>query len=91
MDGAHAAGMAGALERATRRASAGCEVSRRDYVTLAAALRRERPEPEGFADPDRASELAFDVWRACVARVADALKGDNPRFDRDRFYTACGL
>jgi len=27
----------------------------------------------------------------CVGAVADAMARDNPRFDRNRFYQACGI
>lgn len=29
-------------------------------------------------------------WEHCVERIAQACKESNPRFDRDRFFRACG-
>lgn len=54
-------------------------MSRKHYRALAGAL---LPAREGM--------LASDFARL-VDRVADVLQADNPRFDRDRFETACGL
>lgn len=59
-------------------------MSRKDYVLLAAALRRERPT--GAPDGE-----AFGMWRASVLAVASALASDSHRFDRDRFLRAAGL
>ena len=31
------------------------------------------------------------TWRPLVERMANMLAADNPRFDRERFYAACGM
>jgi len=57
-------------------------MTRKDYVLIAGALRKAR---ERYPTPANTAHL-------CVADcIADALVGDNPRFDRDRFVEACML
>ena len=57
-------------------------MTRKDYVLLAHALHSVQPD---YAR----TELERNQWYKCVHAVADALKGENPRFDWDRFVTAC--
>ncbi|HET7181015.1 MAG TPA: hypothetical protein VFI15_02155 [Candidatus Limnocylindrales bacterium] len=66
-------------------------MSKRHFEAIADALRRERPEPEGFAEPDRRQDYEFDLWRGIVVRMADICYGSNGRFDRERSYRAAGL
>ena len=61
-------------------------MTRKDYIRLADAFARSRPDE----DIPPASPVWLQ-WRADVHRVADALAGDNGRFDRDRFARACGI
>ena len=51
---------------------------------LAAAIQSSLLE---FADPSEGK----DGIRTVANTLAQALRHDNPRFDRDRFLTACGL
>lgn len=56
-------------------------MTRKDYQLIA----------EVFANFGKMVELEETIG-ADIARVlADALQGDNPRFDRERFLIACGL
>ena len=57
-------------------------MTRKDYIALAASLRRI-----GSGTTDDASLRTFFQ---CVSAVADALQSDNPRFDRAKFLEACG-
>ncbi len=57
-------------------------MTRRDYVRIAAALREARPPYE----TSRAG--AYEGWYRTVLALADTLALDNPRFSRDRFWTA---
>ena len=55
-------------------------MSRKDYVTIAAAIAKAR------------SEFVSDEYKAATILtaqyIADALAADNPRFDRERFLAA---
>jgi len=56
-------------------------MTRKDYILLANAIK---------GMPSHA--LTLRTTRLSAARsIADALAGDNPRFKRDRFLTACGV
>lgn len=55
-------------------------MTRKDYVVIAEAIRKASQAP-GYAERN-----------AFVAHaIADALAADNPRFDRARFLSACGV
>jgi len=61
-------------------------MTRKDYVRIAAAIAASRPvEVSGHRGE----------WRAalfCVAsKLGTELAADNPRFDYERFMTACGV
>lgn len=67
-------------------------MTRKDYVALAEALRRVKPlVPIDTAEGRIQYALAFqrDLWEATVESVQMTLAADNPRFDADRFRTAC--
>ena len=66
-------------------------MTRKHFADLAHALRKQRPEAEGYADPDRRRDYESDLWRAIVVEVADVCYSFNGRFDRERFYRAAGL
>lgn len=61
-------------------------LTRQHFQLLADALALSRP-PEGGGGYATVAALQ---WRDDVRRVADALASTNPRFNRDRFYTAAG-
>ena len=54
-------------------------MTRKDYVAIADALRSSQ-----IYEP-----TARHQWTKTRDRIADAFEQDNPRFDHDRFYTAC--
>ena len=58
-------------------------MTRKDYERVAARLRLEyvalRQEDERFG------------FRLAVSATADAMKDENPLFNRDRFYEAVGI
>lgn len=64
-------------------------MTRKDYELLAGALRKVKPtcDPNEGGDAFASRQLE---WAACCLSIADALEGDNPRFDRARFLSACG-
>lgn len=53
----------------------------RDYEKIAAELRYNKP-----TDKKRA-----EGWAHAVFATANAMQGDNPRFDREKFYKKCGF
>ena len=55
-------------------------MSRKDYIALASAL-------SYFQSTTKVSEKAYNEL---TQAIADVCVDDNPRFDRRRFYTACG-
>jgi hypothetical protein len=59
-------------------------MTRKDYVMLADILRNNR---EDFIE----GEDGFAVIGIMAHQIADGLQADNPRFDRARFLTACGV
>ena len=62
-------------------------MTRKDYELIAAALRSSRGRIGD--DLGHNPEQSRGVRRA-AAHLADALAQDNPRFDAQRFLTACG-
>ncbi len=61
-------------------------MSRRDYRAIAAALRSVTT-----CEPHKCSPDGHRTWQDCVDAVARTLAADNPRFDRAKFYAACGV
>jgi hypothetical protein len=56
-------------------------MSRKDYVALAAAIRDEYRLWDGETS-------GSDAVENVAKNIADALAGDNPNFDRERFLAA---
>lgn len=56
-------------------------MTRKDYQLIA----------EVFANFGQIIELEETIGADLARNLADALQGDNPRFDRARFLTACGV
>lgn len=61
-------------------------MSRKDYVALAGAIRKEADAwpPSGSGSVD----LVRSVIQNVAEGVADALAADNPNFNRERFMAA---
>ena len=58
-------------------------MTRKDYVLIAAALKNARG--------DCATGAEYEGVDTAARHVSDALAKDNPRFERGRFLTACGV
>ena len=69
------------------RPRAGAGITRKDYICLAYALQGSTPVFSVRTDPASARARVAQ-HRACIKAIANALAGDNGRFDRDRFYRA---
>lgn len=63
-------------------------MTRKDYELIAAEL---RVASEEAYQEIRNFHEARDAVRHVALRLADALTTTNPRFDRQRFLTACGF
>lgn len=63
-------------------------MTRKDYVLLAEALKYAKPDYV----PDSLTNLARrEQWERDCTKIAAALRGENPRFDNERFAKACGI
>ena len=65
-------------------------MTRKDYQALARAFHAVREtygERDGIAEWYANAQL--EVVRRCELQIADVLARDNPRFDTERFLTAC--
>jgi hypothetical protein len=60
-------------------------MTRRDYILLANTLRDARPGPPGYRSTSQ------QTWMYTVCRICDALKEDNPHFDRVLFLMNAGV
>ena len=63
-------------------------MTRKDYVAIAAAFKWTHPG--AVLEGSSGIERRLTQWAFDVRKVADVLHADNPRFDRIRFYEACG-
>lgn len=68
-------------------------MTKKDYELIADAIIGEaftsyNPSDEDF---DLVDGMDYDTVEQLAGAIADALKRDNPRFDRSRFLKACGL
>lgn len=59
-------------------------MTRRDYSLLARAMEFVKPAKG-------ASKESHKQWVVDVRAICDVLSMNNPRFDRQRFYAACGM
>ena len=59
-------------------------MTRKDYVMLAEILKENRKD---FIE----GEDGFSLLNILAHQIANGLEADNPRFDRARFLTACGV
>lgn len=76
-------------------------MTRKNYEKIAVALRGTQPsnpgEPRKYtATLILSGDLVQSIWRTKqwqddVKSIADVLAVNNTRFDRDRFYAACGM
>ena len=67
-------------------------MTRKDYELIAKALRatRDRVDSENDGKEGAHRDQQLRGVRRAAAHLATALESDNPRFDVQRFLTACG-
>jgi hypothetical protein len=63
-------------------------MTRKDYVRIAWIISHERGLIN-LSDDKHAKDLAYAVLKDMTALLADTMAQDNPRFDKERFITAC--
>jgi hypothetical protein len=63
-------------------------MTKKDYILIAALLAEVRSR---YAPLPNKSVSAAKVLADVTTGIADILARDNPRFDRARFFEACGL
>jgi hypothetical protein len=59
-------------------------MTRKDYVAIAAAIRR-------IMDSNGRNDVEKGAVSDAAHYIADAMRDDNARFDRARFLEACGI
>lgn len=65
-------------------------MTRKDYVAIASTLAATRPDSSHYTDAGLFG-CVHARWHFVAVKMADMLAQDNPRFDRGRFLTACGV
>lgn len=59
-------------------------MTKKDYIKLADVMRVNKPNPvNGYQ--------GLITWDRILSDLMVTLKSDNPRFNKDRFMTACGV
>lgn len=72
-------------------------MTRKDYVLIAAAINKAHlfASTDGMTVAESAEYCSHKfretAYREAARALADALGNENPRFDRGRFLTACGV
>lgn len=64
-------------------------MTRKDYVLIAQAIKWEHDTPG--IDGERERAIVERAQFNMASTIANALRTDNPRFDRERFMQACGF
>jgi hypothetical protein len=65
-------------------------MSRKHYIALARMFNDTKPVAEECLNSHEWA-VKMEQWKEMVERTAIVLADDNPRFDINRFRTACGL
>ena len=60
--------------------------TKKTYIFLAEALKWSKPIPEALHFESR-----WLAWYKSTLAIANACHQDNPRFDFNKFFNACGL
>lgn len=68
-------------------------MSKKDFIAIANTLRLQKENlesPSMFLTADT-REAALNALAETTSRLADVFISANPRFDKARFYAACGF
>lgn len=73
-------------------------VTKRTFAAIAEKLRLSKPHVPQGADAEALTTREYRArcaksaqWSNDVVVIADVFSAENPRFDRMRFYRACGV
>ena len=66
-------------------------MTRKDYKALAKAIANAKAREIDLGATGRDLAIVGFALESVVREIATVLAEDNPRFDRDKFITACGL
>ena len=61
-------------------------MTKKDYIIIAEALKNAEP-----TETENDSGTAVSAWVKSIIKVCQALGRQNPRFDGQKFLTACGI
>ena len=64
-------------------------MSKKDYIKFAKVLSELKPVKTDI-ESVRCYGLRVSQWDKLVERIADIFQNDNPRFNKNRFFKACG-
>ena len=62
-------------------------MTKKDYELIAQAISVEYQE----TNPDTNNDIEAQTIVTVTNRIADYLSMENPRFDRNKFFKACGI
>lgn len=66
-------------------------MTRKDYEAIAGAILAVRADIEARNLDGGTLAGKWQVTEEIAVRLCAVMRDDNPRFDRDKFLTACGL
>lgn len=61
-------------------------MTKKHFTALAAALLRSKPDKDS-----NSYQIELFIWQRTCKEIAAVCRTQNPSFDQDRFYEACGL
>lgn len=65
--------------------------AQRHYEAIAEVLNRTSPYGPDWPESMTMSIMTRSMWRSVVYALANDFAKDSPRFNRTKFYTACGV
>lgn len=69
----------------------GASMTRKDYKAIAGAIAQAKAHEIQMGAEGRDLAIIGFALESVAREIAKVLQADNPRFDRDKFLTACGL
>lgn len=66
-------------------------MTKQHFIAIASRIRDDVDQSKSGRFSAAENKRTFDAATYAAHLFADVAQNDNPRFDRDRFLTACGL